>query len=300
MLELKHQPLTITTNMSVYVWLEEPMVSSINSAVSAQTLKLLGINSKQISQNLASLASGNRLVDASTDIAALSVATGMQSELSSLRSASQNISEASSLMQVADGGMGQITLMLDRMNAIATQANNGSLSQSAREGLNTEFQNLADEIDRISGNTEFGGIKLLDGSLSEDEAASFQVGSSAEDAVRLAIGNVGTAGLFADGVPNLLTADASAQALSSVRSAMDYITSQRANLGSAQEALSYTAANVDTAIQNQEAARASLADTDFLSASTQNAALELRSKAGIATLAQGNKLSGNLLSLLGG
>lgn len=275
------------------------MVSSINSAVSAQTLKLLGINSKQLSQNLASLASGNRLLDASTDVAALSVATGLQSEVSSLRSASQNISEASSLLQVADGGMSQITMMLDRMDAIATQANNGALNDAAREGLNTEFQNLAKEINRIAENTEFGGITLLDGSLSGDDAANFQVGSTSEDAVSLAIGDVGTSGLFSAGVPNLLTADASAQALSSVRSAMDYVTSQRASLGSTQEALSYTAASVDTAIQNQDAARASLSDTDFLSASTENAALELLGKSGIATLAQGNKLSGNLLKLLG-
>lgn len=277
------------------------MVASINnSSISAQTLKLLGINGRLLANNMASLASGNRLVNASTDVAAMSIATGMQSEISSLRMASQNISEASSLMQVADGGMSQISTMLDRMGAIATQANSGALSDAVRKGLNEEFQSLAKEIDRISENTEFGGMKLLDGSLVGDEAADFQVGSSTEDSVSLAIGDVGTSGLFSGGIPSLLTAESSAQALSSVRSAMDYVTSQRAELGSAQEALSYTAANVDTAIQNQEAARSTLADTDFLSASTLNALYEVQNKAGIATLAQSNKLNGNLLRLVGG
>jgi flagellin len=277
------------------------MVSSISSSgISAQTLKLLGINSKQLNQNIAALASGNRLTSASTDVAALSVATGMQSEVSSLRTASQNINEASSLMQVADGGLSQTSLMLDRMRAIATQATNGSLGQAAREGLNTEFQSLAKEIDRVASTTQFSGVKLLDGSLSGDDAASFQVGSSTEDSVKLAIGDVSTASIFSGGTPNLLTADSSAKALSSVRSAMDYVTTQRANLGSSQEALAYTGANVDVAIQNQEAARATLADTDFLGTSTENAILEVRNKAGIATLAQGNRMSSNLLRLVGG
>jgi flagellin len=273
------------------------MVSSISSSgISAQTLKLLGINSKQLNQNIAALASGNRLTSASTDVAALSVATGMQSEVSSLRTASQNINEASSLMQVADGGLSQTSLMLDRMRAIATQANNGSLSQAAREGLNTEFQSLAKEIDRVASTTQFSGVKLLDGSLSGDDAASFQVGSSTEDSVKLAI----TSSIFSGGTPNVLTAESSAQALSSVRSAMDYVTTQRANLGSSQEALAYTGANVDVAIQNQEAARSTLADTDFLGTSTENAILEVKNKAGIATLAQGNRMSSNLLRLVGG
>jgi flagellin len=180
------------------------MVSSISSSgISAQTLKLLGINSKQLNQNIAALASGNRLTSASTDVAALSVATGMQSEVSSLRTASQNINEASSLMQVADGGLSQTSLMLDRMRAIATQANNGSLGQAAREGLNTEFQSLAKEIDRVASTTQFSGVKLLDGSLSGDDAASFQVGSSTEDSVKLAIGDVSTASIFSGGTPNL-------------------------------------------------------------------------------------------------
>lgn len=143
-----------------------------SAAMSAQVLALLGVNGRSLSSSISALASGNRLTQASTDIAALSVATGLQSNVTSLRTASLNISQASSMLQVADGGMNQIQSMLDRMNALSVQANNGSLSQSARKGLDTEFQNLKSEIDRLSGNTNFNNINLLDGSLNTSTGLS--------------------------------------------------------------------------------------------------------------------------------
>lgn len=138
-----------------------------SAAISAQVLQLLGVGGRSLSQSITALASGNGLTQASTDIAALSIAAGLQSDISSLRSASLNIAQAGSMLQVADGGMHQIQAMLDRMNTLAVQANNGALSQSARKGLDTEFQNLRQEINRLSGGTNFNSVNLLDGTLNE-------------------------------------------------------------------------------------------------------------------------------------
>ncbi|MFO1241670.1 MAG: hypothetical protein U1E36_00465 [Rickettsiales bacterium] len=85
-----------------------------STAMSAQVLALLGVNGRSLSSSISALASGNRLTQASTDIAALSVATGLQTNVTSLRTASLNISQASSMLQVADGGMNQIQSMLDQ------------------------------------------------------------------------------------------------------------------------------------------------------------------------------------------
>ncbi len=275
------------------------MVNSVASGgLAAQTLQLLGVNGKNLSRSLAALASGNRLTQASTDISALSVATGLQTETTSLRSALQNISQASSFLQVADGGQEQVSLMLDRMSAIATQANSGALSDAAREGLNREFQNLQQEVNRVAGNTSFNGVNILDGSLAGDDTADFQVGSSTEESVSLRIGDVSTITLFGGASLDVLSADNAATAMDALRSAQSYITSERANVGSYQEALAYTAGNVETAIQNQEAARATLEDTDFASESTLNALFQVQNQSGIATLAQGNKLNSNILKLL--
>ncbi len=141
---------------------------NVNSALQSSLSQLLGVNTRQLSNSFSALASGNRLTQASTDIAALSVATGLQSEVSTLRSAANNIAQASSFLQVADGGLQQTGAILDRLAALATQANSGALSDSARKGLNTEFQGLVQELDRIAGNTNFNNVNLLDGSLSNN------------------------------------------------------------------------------------------------------------------------------------
>ncbi len=142
------------------------MVASVNGQLTASVLSLLGVGSKNIGRSISALSSGNRLVSASTDVAALSVATGLQTQVSSLRTAQLNITQAQSFLQVADGGLSQTSAILDRMQALTVQSNSGALSNSARVGLNTEFQQLREELDRLSGNTNFNGINLLDGSLS--------------------------------------------------------------------------------------------------------------------------------------
>lgn len=143
------------------------MQTSMTSALQNSISQLLGTNQKNLNRSIAALAAGNRLAASSSiDIAALSVATGLQTEVTTLRSAANNIAQASSFLQVADGGLQQSTAILDRMAALSVQANSGALSDAGRKGLNTEFQNLVDELNRISGNTNFNGVNLLDGSLS--------------------------------------------------------------------------------------------------------------------------------------
>jgi flagellin len=137
----------------------------MTSALQNSLSQLLGTNERNLSRSMAALAAGNRLTSASTDISALSIATGLQTQVSTLRAASMNIAQASSFLQVADGGLSQTSSILERMQALSVQANSGALSDSAREGLNIEFQNLAEEMDRISGGTSFNGVNLLDGSL---------------------------------------------------------------------------------------------------------------------------------------
>ncbi len=146
--------------------------ASVTSSLQNNILQLLGVSNTGLARSTAALAAGNRLTQASTDIAALSAATGLQTQVTSLRAASQNIGQASSFLQVAEGGLQQQSQILDRLNALAVQANSGALNDSARRGLNTEFQNLVQELDRISGNTNFNGVNLLDGSLSTNSAVT--------------------------------------------------------------------------------------------------------------------------------
>jgi len=137
-------------------------------------------SSSKLQSTIAHLASGKRINQAYEDIASMSVAAGLSAEIAGLRSASNNIAQASSMLQVADGGLNQIGQMLDRMQAISVQANSGALDANSRKGLNTEFQALADEIDRISGNTNFNKVNLLDGSLSTKGVLSTSTTTAAQ------------------------------------------------------------------------------------------------------------------------
>lgn len=128
--------------------------------------------------------------------------------------------------------------------------------------------------------------------------SSFQVGATSDDQLNLSIGNLTTQALFSGQAFNLLSASGAAEAAAGVGRAIDTLTSQRADVGAFQQALGYTAANLNSAIQNQEAARSVLLDTDLGSESTLNALLQTQNQAGIAALAQTNRLSGNLLQLL--
>ncbi len=142
------------------------MVSSVsNSFLSNNILQLLGKSKTNLAANSLALASGNRLKNAYTDIAALSIATSLQANVSALRSTSQNITEALSFLQVADGGITQIQAMSERMQQLATQATSGALSANDRKSLDKEFQSLKNGIDQIAKGTSFSGVNLLDGSL---------------------------------------------------------------------------------------------------------------------------------------
>lgn len=142
------------------------MANSINTNVAAYYAQA---NISKASNNAASsisrLSSGNRIVKASDDVAALSVGTSLRTQVTTLRTALINANQGSSLLQVADGAMSQVIDILQRQKAIATQAASGSLTSTERGYLNQEFQALTSQIDQISTSTNFNGVNLLAGGL---------------------------------------------------------------------------------------------------------------------------------------
>jgi len=142
------------------------MVNSINTNVAAYSAQgNIGRASEKAASSIARLSSGNRIVKASDDVAALSIGTSLRTGVTTLKTALLNASQGSSLLQVADGALAQISEILQRQKAIAVQAGSGSLGTSERGFLNQEFQNLSKEIDRIASTTNFNNVKLLGGGL---------------------------------------------------------------------------------------------------------------------------------------
>lgn len=142
-------------------------ISSINTNIAAYSAQgNIGRASDKAGSSIARLSSGNRIVKASDDVAALSVGTVLRTSVSTLKQALLNTNQGSSLLQVADGALGQVVDILQRQKALTVQATSGQLSDVERSFLNQEFQALSDEINRLAANTKFSSLNLLNGQLS--------------------------------------------------------------------------------------------------------------------------------------
>jgi len=128
-------------------------------------LRYLSQNNNMAASSLAKLSSGSRIVRASDDAASLAIGTKIKADVTALKQAQVNAGQASSLLQVADGGLSQTTDILMRMKALAVQAQSGSVSDNERGFLDKEFQALSGQIDAIAAQTKFNGTELLSGNI---------------------------------------------------------------------------------------------------------------------------------------
>jgi flagellin len=149
------------------------MSITFNTNISALgTQRYLGIASDNTSSSLAKLSSGSRVPTAKDDAAALAVGTQLKAEVAGLQQASLNASQASSVLQIADGALSTTSDILTRMKTLAIQASSGQLSDSDRSLLNQEYTSLQAEVDRIANITNFNGKTLLSGSTSVNQLAN--------------------------------------------------------------------------------------------------------------------------------
>lgn len=146
------------------------MVSSVGGIAASAQSAIYGLNRAldQVSISTSRLASGNRLVRAGDDVGALTQSIRLQTDITALRQALVNTTQADSFLQTAYSGLTTISDILSEMQALAVQSSSGSLTDADRAFLQTDFLELSDEIDRLASTTSFNGINLLDGSLAQE------------------------------------------------------------------------------------------------------------------------------------
>ncbi len=144
------------------------MTSSINTNIAAYYAQAnIASASVATSSDVARLSSGNRIIQAADDVAALATGTSLANQVSALRTAQTNAAQGNSLLQVADGALAQIQTILQQQKSIALQAGSGSLTDTDRGFLNQQFQALSGQIDNLTRSTTFNGVGLIDGSLTQ-------------------------------------------------------------------------------------------------------------------------------------
>ena len=272
----------------------------INTNVAAfNAHRQLAKSDSALGTSLERLSSGLRINKAKDDVAGLAIANSFRTEVRGLRVAQQNVSQATAMLQVADGAGNQIEGILERLKELATSAASDNTSDAGRASLNDEAGELISEINRIAGDTSYQGTQLIDGTGGSKE---FMIGSSngTNDTITVDFSNVDfdATKLSIDSLDIKGRSDAE-NALKTIDNAVSTAGVAMGNIGAAQSRLSFASANLANTIENLAASESTIRDADMafeMVAFTRN---QIMMQAGTAMLAQANMAPQSVLSLFG-
>lgn len=244
------------------------------------------------------LSSGFRINSAADDAAGLAISESMMTQIRSYTVAERNANDAISMVQTAEGALGEVQNIMGRMRELAMQGANGSLTDIDRGFLDTEYQALKLEVERIQGSARFNGRHLL--SLTAEEI-DFQVGlnNTAADQLTVTFGGFGLTSILdaANTVGGGTTSQALA-ALTTIDNAMTTISASRAAFGASMNRLEITTSSIGTMRLNLAAANSRIRDVDVAVETASLARNQVLAQAGVSVLAQANQLPQLALSLL--
>jgi flagellin len=259
----------------------------------------------QLSTAIQRLSSGLRVNSAKDDAAGLAIANRMDAQARGMNVAVRNANDGISLAQVAEGALGKVTDMMQRMRELAVQAANASNTSTDRASLNAEFQQLAQEVDRTLQSTRFNGQAILAGSAG---ALQFQIGANnaTTDQLSMTTSNMATAAAIiaiSTATTAVITGTNATNAnamITALDTALDTVNSERAAYGAVQNRFEAVIANLQIAAENQTAAKSRIMDADFAKETAMLTRAQILQQAGTAMLAQANQVPQQVLQLLKG
>ncbi|QCI93180.1 flagellin [Novosphingobium sp. EMRT-2] len=244
------------------------------------------------------LSTGTRINSAKDDAAGLAIATSMTSQITGMNQGIRNANDGISLAQTAEGALGEVTNMLQRIRELATQSASGTYQDTTdRTYMQTEVDQLTSQIDQVITNTKFNGVALFDGTTT---TVTIQAGANATDTVDLEMSDLTTlaASGGAAGSYDVSTATAANGLLTSLNTELEDISKARSTLGAGQNRLQSAVNNLTSNVTNLSDARSRIQDTDYSAETTALAKAQILSQASTAMIAQANQSQQNVLSLL--
>jgi flagellin len=273
-----------------------PLVVNTNQS-SLASQRLLSNATGGLSTSFERLTSGFRINRAADDAAGLVISNVLTSQVNGLDQAVRNANDAVSLVQVTEGAMEEIATSLQRMRVLTIQSENGINTAADITAIQQEYDELAASIQNIADNTEFGGIKLLDGST---PAVIFQIGANAGQKIEIDLSagyGSGATGLNVAAVQ--LGVDDAADSLLALDQAILAIDVGRTDLGAWQNVLSTTIRNLSNISENVSASRSRIRDTDYARETTELTRTQIIQQSSTTVLAQANQRPQAALSVLG-
>ena len=299
------------------------MAMTINTNImSLNAQRNASASQMSLATSMQRLSSGLRINSAKDDAAGLAIADRFTTQIRGLNQAARNANDGISLAQVAEGALGSTSSNLQRIRELAVQAANGTNSASDRLALQQEVLQLTTEISRVGSQTEFNGLKLLDGSYTTQQ---FQVGANANQTITIDLADFGKGGPITSdltwdvdlqapepgaalGAPNvdgqqrsfISSKESATSVLARLDVVMEKVNATRATMGAVMNRLDHVINNLTNVSMNMSASRSQIEDADYAAASTELAKTQIMQQAATAVLAQANTSQQSVMKLLGG
>lgn len=259
-------------------------------------------------KSIEKLSTGERINRAGDDATNLAVSEKMRTQIRGLRQAERNAMNGLSFIQTAEGSMGQVNDILQRIRELSVQAANGIYSASDRQQIQVEISQLVDEIDRIGTSAEFNRMKLLTGKFARGSKLGsifFHVGPNKDQRIQAFIKTMnGRAFGFYEGVGmnaakrSLATVYQANEMIGTVDNALDKLNRQRADLGAYYNRIETTVDALRTGYENMVAAESRIRDTDMAEELLEFTRNQVQLQSGTAMLAHTNFSARLVVSLL--
>ena len=273
------------------------MAMSINTTVlSLTTQRNLGSNQSSLATSMQRLSSGLRVNTSKDDAAGLAIASRMETQVRGMNIAARNASDAISLVQTAEGAIGKVSDMLQRMRELAVQAANATNNTGDRGNLDSEFQQLSAEVTRTIANTRFNGSAILAGDAG---TSSYQVGANSTDQVAVVTTQLNNATQITNVTGGgITTTGAASTAMANIDDALTLVNTQRAMYGAVQNRFEAMIQVLQVNSENTSAAKGRIMDSDFAQETANLSRSQILQQAASAMVAQANSMPQQVLQLL--
>jgi flagellin len=305
---------------------EEKIMVVQHNMTAMNSNRMLGVTTSAQAKNTEKLSSGYQINRAADDAAGLTISEKMRSQIRGLTQASKTAQDGISCVQTAEGALGEVHDMLQRINELAVKSANGTNTSQDRLAIQKEVTALTTEIDRVQTSTNFNTQNLLNGSFEKGKAIQVGAYSGLDVEINIKIKKMSVSNLFGDkatkdlssdaakkaitdkdiefgpkdtGTIDVSTATAAKAAITAITQALAKVSAQRSDLGAVQNRLEHTIKNLDNVVENTTAAESQIRDTDMASMMVKFTKDNILAQAGQSMLAQANQSNQGVLSLLG-
>lgn len=263
--------------------------TNIGSLIAQRNINKINRESETSIQRLSS---GLRINSAKDDAAGLAISSKLESQVKGLNVAIRNANDATSLVQTAEGALGTMSNIFQRMRELAVQAKNASYSDIDREKLDAEYQELATEAQRIATDTNFNGKSIISG---DSGTFSFQIGHESSQTLDV---ETSDAGDYLATVGDLTSSANASTEIDALDDALDALNVDRATYGAAMSRLEFTVENLSTSIQTASATKSRIMDADYAAETSALSRNQILQQTSVAMLAQANQMPKLVLNLL--